>query len=660
MAHRLGRHSAIYAAGTSSALVLGLVQVVVLTRLLDLATFGQLAILLAVSALLTVAYNLGTLQGSMRYVFGTAGDDGIDEGGAVADEEAPAAPTGQDKRRALGTALALIALITSVGALAVALAAPALAELLLGDRDASAAVVWMAVSAGLGSVWRVATFTLRMERRPAAYSIVAASRPIFVVAAVTPLAAIGHGVEDVMAGIAIGTALSLALTLVVTRRSYRPAFSLEDAGGILRGGWDFVPIVLAMWVVHNADVLVLSRTLPDTDVGIYRVASRLGAVSSYVGSAFLMAWGPMARTPIYTAVKRERGETAGGTTVITYFALGMIGLLLALAVFADVVVRIAPPSYAPAANLVPVIALAPALLALMMLVYRVARFPRMRLMRVVLMVVSALAAVGGMLLLVPTMGTMGGAIGVAAGSGVGLVATLLLSRTAEEPLEIQYGRLAAALALAAGCLAIAKSASSLAGGIAPAIEIAALLAYPILLLMLDIVPGEHAAVLRSIAHFVLPQRAARARLRSRLDGLGWGKHAVLKVLIHDRRPHAALAERLGVTDEEVLVRFVDALADMAGVGLENRPDPRIGACLLSTDPVATRDLEVKRLCDEGFDPLAIDALLTTLDDLRTLRASAWRRTGAGGGQSRPPSRSRQASSQGADTPSSASVSASAR
>ena len=48
------------------------------TRFLGPAEFGQLALLLVFAAFLTVFYNVGTLQGTFIWVFGSAGEEDVD------------------------------------------------------------------------------------------------------------------------------------------------------------------------------------------------------------------------------------------------------------------------------------------------------------------------------------------------------------------------------------------------------------------------------------------------------------------------------------------------------------------------------------------------------------------------------------------------------
>jgi len=621
LAARIGRHGTIYGAGTASALVFGLVQVAVLTRLLDLAEFGQLAILLVFSGLLTIVYNLGTLQGSLSRVFGSTGG-GDDEGADLPLEEG-ARRLARDKRHALGTGIALTALVSGVCTLGLALAAPTVADLLLHDRSATGAVVWAAVAGALGAIWRLVSNVLRMERRPGSFAVVNTTRPVLVVAAVIPLVAAGGGVAAAMAGVAAGTALSLGVGLVATRRSYSFAFSSEEARAILSRGWNYVPIVLGLWVINNADLLLLSAYAPDPDVGLYRVASRVAAVMSYAVSAFMMAWGPLSRTPLYAAVEKERGWASAGSSMATYFTLGVVGMVLALAIGADVLVRIAPPSYSEAASLIPLIGAGLALGGLVVLVYRVATFAHKRSAFTGLTVVSAIVFLLSALLLIPAWGSSGAALSVIIGHAAGLAGMLLLSQRGTSPLPLEYRRIALGTAAAGACFLVAKLAAAALPKAAFGEDVAAFLAFPVLLVVLGVIPRKDLRSLHAAGRFLVPVRTEQRELAARLMRLSPERYTVLRLVTHDRHSLDEVTEMTGTPKEAVLSRFMAALRELAGLEPSSEADPRVADYLLSPQPVAERDQLARRLWSGGADPLELDALTLTFDRLRRIRRSAW-------------------------------------
>src|SRR3954454_3472828 len=129
LAGRIGRHAVIYGGAGAATLLLGLVNVAVLTRLLAPAEFGQVATFLVFSSMLTIVYNLGSLQGGFRAAFGGTGDG--EEIGTIDDDD-PDAPE-VDRPRALGAALCFTAALALAGTLVVAAFSGEIAHALLGD-----------------------------------------------------------------------------------------------------------------------------------------------------------------------------------------------------------------------------------------------------------------------------------------------------------------------------------------------------------------------------------------------------------------------------------------------------------------------------------------------------------------------------------------------
>src|SRR5919204_6113177 len=169
---RFGRHTAIYAAASVATLFTGLASVGVFTRYMRPSEYGVLALLLFFSALLTVLYTLGVLQGAFLSTFGASGDEesGDDSGTA----------TWSKGREALGTTLLLIALLGAAGTAAIAYFAPWFADLVVGNRKDADLIRLAAAAGALGAVWRFVHNVLRMERRPGAYFVLNVTRPVLV------------------------------------------------------------------------------------------------------------------------------------------------------------------------------------------------------------------------------------------------------------------------------------------------------------------------------------------------------------------------------------------------------------------------------------------------------------------------------------------------
>ena len=68
---RLSRDASTYLIGALISFGLALISIIVVTRFLSPAEFGELALLIVFAAFLTVFYNVGILQGTFSWVLGS-------------------------------------------------------------------------------------------------------------------------------------------------------------------------------------------------------------------------------------------------------------------------------------------------------------------------------------------------------------------------------------------------------------------------------------------------------------------------------------------------------------------------------------------------------------------------------------------------------------
>jgi O-antigen/teichoic acid export membrane protein len=644
---RLGRHSGIYVGGHVAIFIFGMANVAVLTRLLPIEEFGRLAVYLVLATLLTTLYNLGSLQGTLMVVFGVADDEELAVGG---DEGVPQA---ENRERALTTGVLLTIAIAALGTTAVFATAPWLAEL-FGAPGELDAVRLAALCGASGAVWRLVLNVPRLERRPGLYSTLSLLRPAFALAVGVALVVAGFGVEGALAGLAIGTTLAIPVAILMGRHNYAFGLELAIVPQVFRLGAPIVPIIGAMWIITNVDVFLVSAYAPADAVGPYRVATRLGAGVSYLVSAVAMAWLPLRRMPLHTAVTDEHGPSGFGGTLLSVFLLFCIWVILALALLADLLIRVAPASYSSAAPLVPLIGLGIVAYGVMLLVYRGAKFPKRRFSYLLALVGAAVVFVIAGLVLVPAYGGYGAAAAQIVAFGGGAAVLLWLSQRSEHPLPIQYGRLARGLLLGLLCIALGQLLGPLAGDWRIAVDLSILLAFPALLYAAHAFPSEE---LRAFVGRPKPRspRSRSAEIVAKLGGLD----------PLDRRLVAALAPRGAIVgpralelvggERQAMSRFVSSLRALApsrqdemgtangkgtadgegtangestadGEGSEGR-DVEIAAYLLAGGGVAGRDRMGEKLCEEGVDPLDLDLLDLTLGRLRRIPRREWERLG---------------------------------
>jgi O-antigen/teichoic acid export membrane protein len=606
---RISRDTAIYAVGSAIVFPFSLINVVVLTRFLEPAEYGQLAVLYVFAGLLTTVYNAGSLQGVLMSVFrGSADDVEVD------DETLPT--TKGSKSGTLGTGLILTLLIAGAATIVLCGVARPLGQLLLGGQGHSAAIRWAAASAGLGAVWRLAVNVFRYERRPGTFAVLNSMRPAFALAGAAPLVATGHGVSGALAGTALGTAVGLTICILVARRSYALAFHLRDAVRIMLLGARFLPVIAGGWALHNVDVLMLSRFAPEADVGLYRLAGRVAVFLSYFVSAFLMAWSPLEATSLFRATYARLGRPAVRATLVSTYLVVALVILLAMAVSADVLVQIAAPSYAKAAPLIAPIGFGFVGYGGFVVLARASRIPhRMRTYGWVA-VGSALLLVGLGLFLMPWLGGYGAALSMIGATTAGITVFMVLISRSDESLPFEYRRMATALALSGACYAAITWANRSALHWRGAAEVGAFCAYLGLLVLTNVVPRSRLAILLLMARGLLPNRRARRELLARLTALPPTERGLVTAAARGTFPPG----RVSKTGSEL----VRALRMLGGIGGSSERDDAIAAYLLSTAPSADRDAMMQRLWERGVEPADLHAIESTLDDLRRVPRRAWR------------------------------------
>jgi O-antigen/teichoic acid export membrane protein len=625
---RLSRHTALYAAGAIATFLFSMVNVAALTRLLPIEEYGLLAVYLVLATLLTTVYNLGSLQGILISVFGVADGDA-----ESALDDIDAEPLRDiNRERALTTGVLLTVAIAGLGTLVVFATAPLLADL-LGVPGQLEGVRLAALCGATGAVWRLVHNVARLERRPGAYSTLGLVRPALALALGVAFVVVGHGVEGALAGIALGTALAVPVAIVVGHRSYAFGLELSIVPHVFRRGAFVVPIVVAMWIVGNVDVYLVSMFAATDAVGPYRVAARLGMGVSYLVSAVTMAWLPLTRTPLHTAVTEKHGPSGFGATLLTVFLLICIWVVLGLTLLADLLMSIAPASYSGAAPLVPLVGLGVVAFGVLMVLYRGSSFPNRARRFIFLMLGAALVFVVAALVLVPPYGGYGAAIAQIIAFSVAAAIMLWLAQRSEHPLPIQYGRLARGVALGLLCIGLSQLLSPLAGEWRLGADLLILVAFPILLVLARAFPSDD---LRAFVNLSRPQRpkprGRSTEILAELEKLAPEDRRLVATLVPKGRSSASAAQAVDGDVPETMTRFVASLRALASNGNGASPpsehDSEIAAYLLADGGVATRDFLAERLCEEGVDPLDLDVLDVTLGRLRRLPRREWERLGA--------------------------------
>ncbi len=615
---RISRDTAIYVVGTCAAFPAGLITVAVFTRYIDPSQYGIMAVLLTYAGLLTTVYNLGSLQGTFRWTFGQGdGEDiDIDDGGA---------PVGK-KRAALSTGTLLTAGVCLVATVIQWPFSSQLSDLLTGSPNHVSEVQWALVSAAFGALWRLMSNIMRMERRPKAFAIISGQRPLFVVLISIPLVANGGGVNGAIAGTALGTIVACALALLVTRRSYEFAFERSSAVGIMKTGSRYIPIVIGLWVAHNADIFFLAHYTDTEQVGLYRIASRIASFISYFVSAFLLAWAPLERTSLFAGTYIQRGADYVRSLMMSYFIITSLWIVLVFGVGSDVLVRIAAPSYAEAAPLIPLIGLGYVMYGLFIVMMRGAKIANRMFWYRGLAISSGFLYGAFAIVLIPALGSYGAALSIFLSMGVVNAIGFWRIHRGGEPVPFEWGKLFVAFVVALVLWALATQvAHDAPDELGTLVDLLAIVLFPVILVALHIIPRAHAWPLVRIATAAMQVGGGAKDLMAKVPELSPRRRDALESVTRHKMSVRATATRDDLDLDHVHERVVRALRHVGSIGEPTEHDAAIGRWVLGEEAPADRDAIARNLWQDGVDPLEMHDVETALTRLRAVPQRAWRR-----------------------------------
>jgi O-antigen/teichoic acid export membrane protein len=615
----------------STLLVTSLIQLgmlVLVARFLGPSELGRYSLLLFLAALITHLLHIATKPGTISRTFGGGDEEDDDE----EDEEASASP-----KRSLGTGLLMSISLGAAGALLVVALREPIAEVLLGSSDQGDLVVWAGILGGVGVVFRLASITLWFEQRPSAYLIAEVSRPLLAVAVLTPLIASGLGVEGAMIGVTAGTAVAALTALVLLRGSFEPTIDFEEVAGILRKGAWRAPILLSLFTIQQADVFLLSRFVDHTDVGLYTLASRLGVAVVFLPQGFRIAMRPLRKTALLPAAKEQYGKEVFQGQLLGYFTLICISGVFAITLFADVLIRVAPPEYESAAPLIPLSAAA----LMMPLLYRTVNGTvtwenKKRGTFIVGVVSGALSFIALTLLLGPELGIYAPPVALLVSFAVPITVTFVRGQLGAQPIEFPYTEVGVAVAIAAALAAGYHSLTPIGTVADLALAVLGMAIYVGLLFALHIIPASHWPALAHMVRSSVTGRADRFNPRRGLRSLDPEQRAALHAVVMTRVPEERLvpaADGQGSGDAagervpgEDLVRTLRRAGARGGMPVRRRSrhDAEIARFLFSDQPIAVRQATMRRLLAAGEEPGDLRALEDLVAHLAKVPEDVWR------------------------------------
>ncbi len=473
----------------SKLIALGLLPVY--TRHLTRADYGTAELILTTVILFSIVVRLGIGEAYVRFHF-------LDE-----DPER--------RRRLARAATGLLAVVTTVCAIAVALAAEPLSRLLLGaDRPAELRVAALGLWAFTNL--ELAYALLRVHERARAFVVASLANVALTVALTVWLVVVR---DDGAVGLLLGNYAASAVVLVGLWVALRDDLGLSPAAldpgqlrPMLRFGLPTVPAEVSVFALFFVDRLWLYRFDSEGAAGLYSLSVKLAAVVVFTVRAFQYAWPPLAYSIADDAEARRVYAR-----ITTYYVL-FTGLVVAgLALLGRWVVRVfAAPEFFAAHEALPWVALGWALYGLFLVLVAMAGRARVTVRNFPAALCGLAANVALLALLVGPLGIVGAGLALV-GAYVVMLAVMYALIRGLFPVPFEWARLVLVVGVAGG-IAVAGELLLPTAGVAGFLARAAALAAipPVLWATGFFRPGELAAAreLSGRARARLGRRAERA------------------------------------------------------------------------------------------------------------------------------------------------------
>lgn len=318
------------------------------------------------------------------------------------------AATEQEKRKVLATVLTLLLLVSLSTTLIITVGAAPLAAILLGSGSYAPLIRLAAWSIFAQNLSVPAFAWMRAENRALPFSLLAvANLSVNLVGTIILVGVAQMGVAGALLATAAGyaTVAALSLPVILTRAGF--SLRRDIIWSLLTFGVPQVFSFMSYWVLQISDRYLLSRMVSLSETAHYSIAYSLGSVlGTLVVTPFALAW----PTAMYAIAKR--GD-AGRIFRLVFDAFGTVLLLAAfgVSILSTVLLDwLFPPSYRPAAPVIPLVALSLALYGMYTVYMTGANIRRMTWLGAIYVTAAAVLNIALNLVLIPRYGAMGAAI----------------------------------------------------------------------------------------------------------------------------------------------------------------------------------------------------------------------------------------------------------
>jgi O-antigen/teichoic acid export membrane protein len=477
---RLARHSMIYGIGGIASRVIAIFLLPIYTGYLTTGDYGVVAVLIAAEAVAVIFLRAGVQSAFFRFYFDS--------------------PDPLRKRTVVRTAFWYTMTASTVGLVLGQVFAPQIASGLAIDPGqvnlvrAACVLLWADMN------YQQQTALFRVEERSKSYVIASLSNVLITISSTIVLVVVlQKGALGLIVGNFTGTLCVYFALLLYRARLLGFEFDRGLYKAMEHFGLPLIPSALALWATRFIDRFFLNHYLGKDAVGVYSFGVTIASALVLIVTAFQLAW------PAFGySISDDREARHTYSYVLTYYLLVMTWAAVALSLLAPWIAQVLArkPSYLPGSRFVPLLVFGSVALAgYSVVLIGIGRVRRTR-SNWIITGTGALVDVVLNIILIPRIGSMGAAIGLAAA-----YTTMFLGMSWKAqrlfPVPYQWRRVVTLVGAGVGLVVVGKVLS-----VPLPLAITLVAVYPLVLLLLGFyLASERALVARVARRLVRTQPA---------------------------------------------------------------------------------------------------------------------------------------------------------
>lgn|GEM_PF-3339126 len=404
---RLFGQSAAYTAATMVNRAFAIILVPVYTRYLTQASYGDLALLTGMTAILWVAFDFGFSAAVTRFYYEYDDDHG--------------------RRRFIGSMWLGMTLIAGGISLLLTLAGSGMLSYLVGDVDFWPYVALILWATFLNTANIIPQVLMRVRQQAARFVLLVCAQPVLLLVMVLIFVVFLHlGLLGAVLALFVQCAVIYVFFTVYTLRNSSFPPDWRALGQSVAFGAPIIVLEAGWWVLDTSDRFILRQYEPARVVALYSLGYALGRLLIMVSASIDQAWTPF----FFSAAKKDDADARRvASYAATYFTLAVGAFGLLVVVFArEAVLVFGGRAYLDAAAVTPIIVLASVIQGMFYVPSRGLLLTRKTKVLPYIVIAAGATNVGLNLLLIPRFGMMGAAFATLLGYVVAVAVTYVFSQ----------------------------------------------------------------------------------------------------------------------------------------------------------------------------------------------------------------------------------------